>query len=317
MHRGAFAQGEKRRHGGRLLLAIVAGVSGASIPALRPLLPFQSPAMAAGPLAQCSSVSFGCGFSSYRMRNLSPHHNGGSVKMRPIQTHSHGLIGFGLAGDLTGLVVLFTLSGLVWLRRNRTVRPPRVWALAIAVVWVSLQLLIYLKFAFGSSRHPDTTEIVQNPGISEISESGSNSAVIDRKAFSVSLPNRWKERTTDKLYNPDSFVFFIGPRSCFFKLEIGKNSPGISIDRLLEYEGKALQKDFTDATTSTIAKWVNFNGKGLEIEGTTREMTRGRVRLFAFKNADNVCLITEYGSLADLSEYAGDFEEIRQTFRLK
>jgi len=161
------------------------------------------------------------------------------------------------------------------------------------------------------------TDVVQHPEISEISGSGSDSAVIDRKTFSVSLPNGWKERTTDKLYNPDSFVCFIGPRSCLFKVEIGKNSPGISIDRLLEYEVKVFQKDFTGATTSTIAKWANFDGKGLEIEGTTKKMTRDRLSLFAFENADNVCIITEIGKLEDLNEYAGDFEKIRQTFRLK
>src|SRR6185437_10651530 len=83
MHHLASAQGEKRRHDGRLLPAIVVGVSVASIPALRPLLPSQSHAMVGDLRAQYSSVSFGCGFSFYRMRNRSPLHYGGSVKMRP------------------------------------------------------------------------------------------------------------------------------------------------------------------------------------------------------------------------------------------
>src|SRR6185437_11916509 len=85
MHHLASAQGEKRRHDGRLLPAIVVGVSVASIPALRPLLPSQSHAMVGDLRAQYSSVSFGCGFSFYRMRNRSPLHYGGSVKMRPMQ----------------------------------------------------------------------------------------------------------------------------------------------------------------------------------------------------------------------------------------
>lgn len=54
--------------------------------------------------------------------------------------------------------------------------------------------------------------------VAAIQEPKANPAVeIDRKTFSLSLPGRWTEKTKDDMYEPDSFVFFDGPESCFFQ----------------------------------------------------------------------------------------------------
>ena len=59
MHHPQAAEGGKLRRGGRLLLAVVAGVAGVSIRGLRPQLPSLSPAETGGASVLYSSVSFG------------------------------------------------------------------------------------------------------------------------------------------------------------------------------------------------------------------------------------------------------------------
>lgn len=157
---------------------------------------------------------------------------------------------------------------------------------------------------------------------SESPENDSDGALaatqIDRKTFSMSLPAHWMENTKDDLYDPNSCVFFEGPESCFFNVTIGKKATGVSIDAFVENQNKMMRQKFTDITTSTkISRWSNFSGDGIEIVGKPAGLIRSRVRFFAFENDESVCLVVEFGTLADLQKYSSDFELIRQTFNLK
>src|SRR5262249_25408430 len=85
------AEGEKPRHGARLLLAAVAGVAGESTPGPQLALPFRSPAafvVASGPSSLFPLV--GLPLSPLLQQPFDPHY-GGSVKMHPAGLrHSRG-----------------------------------------------------------------------------------------------------------------------------------------------------------------------------------------------------------------------------------
>jgi ABC-type transport system involved in cytochrome c biogenesis permease subunit len=53
-----------------------------------------------------------------------------------------------LAGVFIGLIGLVVISAVVWSRRATSPRPGRRWALVVALVWASLQLLAYLSVMF-------------------------------------------------------------------------------------------------------------------------------------------------------------------------
>jgi tetratricopeptide (TPR) repeat protein len=140
---------------------------------------------------------------------------------------------------------------------------------------------------------------------------------IDRQTFSLSLPEHWTENAKDDMYQPDSFVFFEGPGSCFFNVVIGKKSTGLSIDTLIGHQTKEAQRRFTEMTLTEITRWAGFDGKGVEIEGKPGGLIRSRIRIFGFENSENVCLISEFGDIPDLEKHANDFDHIHQTFQLK
>ena len=140
---------------------------------------------------------------------------------------------------------------------------------------------------------------------------------IDRKTFSVSLPDKWTENTNDDMYSPDSFIFFEGPESTIFSVVIAKKSTGVSVDALVSTQKDSMSKKFTDTTITDITKWSGFDGKGLKIDGKIGGIASARVTIFGFEKGDNVCLVEEYATLDDYKTYASDFEKIRHTFKLK
>jgi hypothetical protein len=89
----------------------------------------------------------------------------------PAAAHTHDLvlIGFAMAADLSGLVVLFLVSMIVWLRRNEL--QPRRWALSLALFWVTAQIIVWLLIAF----HKDVSGPVLNVG-----------------AVRITLPHGWE-----------------------------------------------------------------------------------------------------------------------------
>jgi len=67
-------------------------------------------------------------------------------------THSVPLIKLALAGVLVGQTALL-LTYIVWSRRHASPCPPRRWAIIIAMIWVSLQLLAYFVIMVRSFSH--------------------------------------------------------------------------------------------------------------------------------------------------------------------
>lgn len=67
-----------------------------------------------------------------------------------LATHSSILVKVALAIVFVGTGALVVISAIVWARRNISARPPRRWAVIIAMVWASLQLLSYLFVPFQS-----------------------------------------------------------------------------------------------------------------------------------------------------------------------
>jgi hypothetical protein len=130
----------------------------------------------------------------------------------------------------------------------------------------------------------------------------------------VSLPGNWTENTKDDTYDPDSFVFFDGPKSTLFTVIIRQKA---SLDALLDNQRDVFKKKFADATITVITKWSNVDGKGFQMEGKVQGTTEsGRITVFGFEKDDNVCIVEEYATPGDYKTYAKDFEKIRQTFRL-
>jgi hypothetical protein len=144
-----------------------------------------------------------------------------------------------------------------------------------------------------------------------------SSADIDRKTFTLSLPDKWTENTKDDMYSPDSFIFFEGPESTFFCVVIGQKSAGASVDALVNKQRDVMVKKFTDVTVTEITKWSSFDGNGFKIDGKVQGIAKARVTMFGFEKGDNVCLVEEYATLGDYITYARDFQKLRQSFRLK
>ncbi len=61
------------------------------------------------------------------------------------KTGSRAVVGGALVAVFFGLIALVVLSSIVWSRRATSPRPARRWALVVAIVWASLQILAYLS----------------------------------------------------------------------------------------------------------------------------------------------------------------------------
>jgi hypothetical protein len=219
------------------------------------------------------------------------------------KTGSREIVGIGLIGAFFGLIALIVTSCVVWSRRATSPRPARRWALMIAITWAFLQLLVCLLIMLQMLPRA-------------LSETDRPATEINRKTFSVSLPGNWTEDKKDDTYDPDSFVFFDGPKSTLFTVIIRQKSAGASVAALVKNQKDIQSKKFADIKTTEIKKWSDFDGEGFELEGKIQGMVNARLTIFGFEKADNVCLIEEYATLGDYKTYAGNFEKIRQTFRL-
>ena len=155
------------------------------------------------------------------------------------------------------------------------------------------------------------------PDSSKISTPVKSSVGINRKTFSMSLPAGWFEDTKDDMYDAESFMFFENPESCLFCVIIGKKSAGFSVDEMLEKHKEQYSAKMTDLSTSSFDGWSNYRGKGMNITGKVQGAFQYRCHLFGFENGDSACVIIEAANPADFNKFAGDFELIRQSFKLK
>ena len=149
-----------------------------------------------------------------------------------------------------------------------------------------------------------------------------DAAEIDRKTFAVSLPEGWTEDTQSVLHDPDSYVDFENaactrPESVagtFFSVMVQKKREGWSLsDDFLQKPKEALEKWLPDAKSTDLTKWAKYGGKGVEREGNSLVLGRYRLLVFGFEHAGRIYLIME----ANTPSCAGDFAQIRQTFKVK
>lgn len=232
----------------------------------------------------------------------------------PAATHTHNqaLIRLALFADFAGLSILFLISIIVWLRRKEAVHPPRSWAVLLAIIWTFTSSAAWAWISLAANGRG------QLGATSNLSSSFQNDgSEIDRKTFSMSLPDKWIENTKDDMYNPDSLIFFEGPESTVFTVIIGQKSAGASADTLVTKQKDVFARKFTDTAITEITKWSSYDGRGFEIEGKIQGIVMARITIFGFEKGDNVCLIEEYATLGDYKTYANDFEQLRQTFKLK
>ncbi len=193
-----------------------------------------------------------------------------------------------LAAIFTGIWAHFSKKSWSWLRFGLTVF---ILHFVLATIAVSGERLRHAKESAG-------------PGIE-----------IERKTFSVSLPGGWKERKLD-FGDPDSVGSFDNAASCAFTVLVRPKSDEVSAAAMLEAQRKPVEKGFADAKSTELATWGQYQGRGVEIEGTIKG-TSFRSRMFGFENGGNACVVSEVASLRDYKTYADDFEKIRRTFKLK
>jgi hypothetical protein len=92
-----------------------------------------------------------------------------------IAMQSPTLLKVGLAVVFIGLGVLIVVSTIVWGRRHISARPPRRWAVLIAMIWASLQLLSYLFLPFralGDTPSEQANETFQQDGQARLESDG-------------------------------------------------------------------------------------------------------------------------------------------------
>ena len=149
-----------------------------------------------------------------------------------------------------------------------------------------------------------------------------DAAEIDRKTFSVSLPNGWTEYTTSVLYDPDSYVDFehsACPRPAsmagtYFSVMVQQKREGWSLSEdFLQKPKEALGKWLPDATSTERTTWGQYGGKGVERDGSSPVLGRYRLLVFGFEHAGHLYLIME----AATPNCASGFAQIRQTFKVK
>jgi hypothetical protein len=227
-------------------------------------------------------------------------------------THNRALLLFAMLGDFVGMLILFLISTIIWLRRKEAACPPRNWAVLLAIIWAFTSSAAWVWISVAGNKHE------QSGATSNLSSSFQNEGrEIDRKNFSISLPDGWAENTKDDMYDPDFFVFFEGPESTFFLVIVDQKSAGTSVDTLVTKQKDSFIKKVTDATVVEKAGWSSYDGKGFDIEGQVQGIVKAHITVFGFESGDNVCAITEYATLGDYQKYASDFDKLRQTFKLK
>jgi hypothetical protein len=62
-----------------------------------------------------------------------------------LDAHSRIWILLALVEDIGAMFALLTICLLVWMRRERTENPPRLWALFLAFLWAFIQLAFMVK----------------------------------------------------------------------------------------------------------------------------------------------------------------------------
>jgi hypothetical protein len=142
-------------------------------------------------------------------------------------------------------------------------------------------------------------------------------AEIDRKTFSMTLPDGWTEDTKNKQHNPDLFVIFENPESCAFMVVVGKKSAGHKLEEMLKPQKTEWGNAMSDVKTTNITTWSEFKGTGFELEGKMHGTVPTRVRIFGFEKGDLLCVIIEFGTLEDLKTFDDDYRKIQKSFKLK
>jgi hypothetical protein len=138
---------------------------------------------------------------------------------------------------------------------------------------------------------------------------------IDRKAFSFSLPPRWTE-LRNETYDGEQFSFFQGRSTCLLSLVIRPKSDQVSAASLLEVMTKEMKKQLSGVSTTDFTSWGKYQGTGQALEGTIKN-EKCVSSAFGFEGDTYVGVVTEFSGLADQKKYQNDFEQIRQSFRLK
>jgi hypothetical protein len=138
---------------------------------------------------------------------------------------------------------------------------------------------------------------------------------IDRKAFSFSLPPRWTE-LKNETYDGEQAAFFQGRSSCLLSIVVRPKSDQISAASLLEVMTKEMKKQFSGVNATDFASWGKYQGTGRALEGTIKN-EKCVSSAFGFEGDTYVGVATEFSGLADQKKYQNDFEQIRQSFRLK
>jgi len=152
-------------------------------------------------------------------------------------------------------------------------------------------------------------------GLRAKDHSSATETAIDRKAFSFSLPPRWTEQR-DETYDGEQFAFFQGRSSCLLSVVIRPKSDQVSAASLLEAMSKEMKKRLSGVRTTDFTSWGKYQGTGQALEGTIKN-EKCVSRAFGMEGDTYVGVVTEFSGVADEKKYQNDFEQIRQSFRLK
>ncbi len=144
-----------------------------------------------------------------------------------------------------------------------------------------------------------------------------SSTGIDRDTFSVSIPEKWAEKTSSKLYDKNRHVFFENSESCIVLVMILDKGSGITSARLLEKNIENYKKRINVTKESAIDRWGSYRGNGVLLYGKMAGAYSAYARLFEFETDSKSCLIVEFALEEDWKEFSSDFISIQKTLVIK
>jgi hypothetical protein len=192
-------------------------------------------------------------------------------------------------------------------------RPARKrWTLALGC----FALGCAVGFAAGVLSVKGARQFVVGLFATERSAAVEQSVAVVRPAFRFEYPGNWRVDSTDSDYDPDHMFSVDSPGQSFvmFVIADGDIEPKEAVEQHVSVQTARAMKD---ATRTPLTKWGRHDGEGVLLTGRHLGITRGTIRVFAFRERETTYTVIESTFDDDRDKVQPGFDLIARTFRVK